>query len=209
MTCRSLKGRLSRGRRSIPTADTRCSCCSRQLKEDLAYSGEIRDFINVLLENAAADAVSLAGTPFEGLPKTSLEANTRVSELVEEFIASKTEINLLKDEVTVDMSYLLQNLQQRDVEKIGEAFSTIGNSFLTVTVVIIVLVIVSGITLLLISRSITRRIKITGTRAEKIAGGEITLSEDIVSKVNRDEIGGLLDSFREMEKNPDRQTGGP
>ncbi|MBN2049531.1 MAG: HAMP domain-containing protein [Spirochaetales bacterium] len=172
----------------------------RQLKEDLSYSTEIRDFINLLLENSAADAKSLAGTPFEGLPKTSLEANTRISELVEEFIEGKTEINRLKDDVTADMSYLLQQLQSQDVAKIGHAFSTIGNSFLTVTIVIIALAIISGLTLLFISRSITKRIRITGVRAEKIAGGEISLSEDLVSKTSRDEIGGLLDSFRKMEK---------
>ncbi len=171
-----------------------------RLKEDISNKDELMSFLDVLIKNVTKDANNLAGTDFEHMALTALEANQEIKKLSGQYIANTEQMNALEDKVFTKTNEYFAFLKQAESNGINASFERVENIILNIFIILIVVALVLIITSYVVSNTISGTIKKLTTVLQELSRGKLsfTTQENIESR--KDELGALYRATSDLTK---------
>lgn len=170
-----------------------------QVEDNPSLSGNLMTLLDKILQNADADMIHLANTPFAELPKKAKEANLKIKEISTRFLANLKNLDGLKQESQILSDKALQAVIEQDFSNTEFLHGLIKSVFFKLIAILLVttlVIVVLGVTLI---RSIMAPLKAMMERAHELAVEDVDMTRrlDVISKDEFGELSGWFNKFLE------------
>jgi len=128
------------------------------------------------IKNASADVVNLAGTPFEGLPRAALAANTEIKNLVSKRQVNATQLEMLNTEMHTTLESVRSLSIQRESGALEQVFSDLRRLLLITSLITGGITILIALLQLRFSGRLSHRLAAGSNAASRIADGLLDTS---------------------------------
>ncbi|MCB2185101.1 MAG: histidine kinase [Deltaproteobacteria bacterium] len=130
-----------------------------QLKEDLATSQDLLDFLDILLKNVENDIQHLAGTPYQEMAKAAKAANLKIKELSLAFISNLKEQKSLGRTIFQGLGQSVAELEANTTQTSQAIFSGVKEAFQLIVAVVVLAALLGIVISFLQARGISRSLR--------------------------------------------------
>ena len=170
-----------------------------RLQSDLNEKQALLALFSTLLENVEKDVKSLAGTPFEALPKNSKESVLKMRDLTNSYIKNAEAAQSVQQAVFDGIDVRLKEIENIKNEHNAELFGRFKDYFRNMLIIILVTSLIGILTSLLTVRSVSRALKgIIGGMSG--ASREVTTSASQVSSASQELAEGASEQAASIEE---------
>lgn len=149
-----------------------------RLRADLNEKQTLLALFSTLLENVEKDVKSLAGTPFEALPKNSKESVLKMRDLTNSYVKNAETALSVQQAVFDGIDARLKEIQDIKNKSNAELFNQLKNYFRNMLIIILVTSLIGILTSLLTIRSVSSALK-------GIIGGMSGASTEVTTAAGR------------------------
>ena len=170
-------------------------------KASLETSSELLKLIDVLLANAEKDGKALQGTPFEPLVINAKQANLKIRELLNQFVANSNAIKELGGSIAANIIQIIETAKQNDINSMVGVFDFFEKSILNLILVIGIGVFITAVINWLVAQSIVVPIDKAVQFADRVANFNIKKFEVDADENSQEETAHLLCAIKRMADN--------
>lgn len=166
-----------------------------KIKEDITYKDNLLIFLDKAIEQGEIDAENLKNTKLAALPVEAVKANSKIKDLVIQFVKNIEERNQIRVGLVAATDSFMDKLNQDELTETKFSFDKIQarvRNILIVLLIITVSVIILNFTL---TKLLTFLFKGLTVDLYKISNGDLTMEVPDHMRKRTDEIGTLSKSF--------------
>lgn len=168
------------------------------LKYDIDQKQQLLLFLDKAIENSSRDAVSLKGTAFELSPIKATKANTRIKEIVLNYIKNTESVQKYSTVVNESNKALLVKIKENEDALNLSNFNEISSTILFVFVTLILVMTLNILLNYYLSRVIKVSLEKLSNQFKEIASGLIRENNNDDMNIRKDEFGYLSRTLTEM-----------
>jgi len=178
-----------------------------KIKEDISYKEDLLAFLDKAIAQGEKDAENLKHTKLAGLPVEAVKANSKIKELVIQYVENIEESNEIRVSLVATMDHFMEELSQDDLNKTKINFAGLQSKVRNVFIILLVITISIIVLNFTLSKILTFLFKGLTADLYKISNGDLSMAVPDHIRNRTDEIGLLSQSFISLVDNLKRVAG--